>query len=373
MRSRLLAFGVLVILCGSLLPVQTVEAADDGLITRGEVITTLIDGREDGRKKVEWYRGHLSKLPLYTDISRTDPMAPYAEAAFALRITSGFSDRTLRPNDPIPAEEAIALLLRSYRIQPESAAGDSAWYAPFIRAALRRNIVADPRSMGVGQPVTRGQFEDMSSRLATVVRDRLDAFPQPVIVQAPPTPGRAVTVGAAPQRVNIEPIVGGPVMVARPTGDPVALDQLRSSQDFAITIPSLGIRDLTVLHPDDPQSKEGLLAPLQNGVGHLFSYPGNGGKIMIYGHSSGYSWDVSRFTKIFRQVNKLRNGDHVFVTYQGNLYEYVVTGQQTISANDSSPFNGAGEELILYTCWPPNSIKQRLIVRAVPVETVAVR
>jgi len=94
---------------------------------------------------------------------------------------------------------------------------------------------------------------------------------------------------------------------------------------------------------------------------------------MVYGHSSGYSWDVSEFTKIFRQVNRLKKGDRVYVTFNGNLYEYSVTGQQTIASTDAKPFTGEGEELILYTCWPPNSIKKRLIVRAVPVETVAVR
>lgn len=97
---------------------------------------------------------------------------------------------------------------------------------------------------------------------------------------------------------------------------------------------------------------------------------------MIYGHSSGYPWDLSQYTKIFRQINRLTPGDRVYVTYQGSLYTYEVTQKQEVGASDTTPFNdrGMGEELILYTCWPPDSISQRFLVHALPVgSAVAVR
>ena len=387
MRSRILASGLLLVslfgagpagvLARSYTPAfqylasaGLIANADTGnagdLITRGDVLKILLDGREETKKRVEWHRAHLSKLPLYLDVDQQDSIAPYAEAAFALRITSGFSDRTLRPSVTIPAEEAITLLMRSYRQDGESVDGDNQWYAPFVRAALRKNLVDDPRSIRIGQSVTRGQFYDMVYRIGVVTRDNLAAFPSPQ-----GSPGRAVAAGA--QNVQEQPGQSNPVIVARPTDDQGTLEEFRSSHDFAISIPSLDIRDLQIFHPEDPQSKEGLLAPLKDGVGHLFSYPGRGGKIMVYGHSSGYSWDVSQYTKIFRKVNQLKKGDRVYVTFNGNLFEYAVTGQQTIAPKDAKPFTGEGEELILYTCWPPNSIKKRLIIRAVPVQTVAVR
>ena len=392
MHLRLLASGLLLVFAASLLPADAaayspsdafaflaaagaIENADSGnagdIITRGDVLKILLDGREDTRTRVHWHRGHLSRLPLFLDVSRDDAIAPYAEAAFALRITSGFSDRTLRPSVPIPAEEAITLLMRAYHQEGESAPGDVVWYAPFVRAALRRNLVDDPRSLRVGESVTRGRFVDMAYRMGVLARDNLVAFP--AVADREGTLREIVGPTAGATALGSQIRESGTVLVARPTGDQGTLEQFRSARDFAITIPSLGIRDLPIAHPDDPQSKEGLLAPLRDGVGHLFSYPGRGGKIMIYGHSSGYAWDVSQYTKIFRQVNKLKKGDRVFVTFNGSLYEYAVTGQQTIAPKDAEPFTGDGEELILYTCWPPNSIKKRLIVRAVPVETVAVR
>ena len=140
-------------------------------------------------------------------------------------------------------------------------------------------------------------------------------------------------------------------------------------------MPSLGIKDLAVNHPQDPFTSQGVLEVLSRGVGHLFSYPGGGGKIMIYGHSSGYPWDVSQYTKIFRRVNELNPGDPIYVTYDGKLYTYEVTYEQAIDANDTSPFNdnGSGEELILYTCWPPDSIAQRYLVHARKIDAVALQ
>jgi len=85
---------------------------------------------------------------------------------------------------------------------------------------------------------------------------------------------------------------------------------------------------------------------------------------------------VSEFTKIFRRINELSPGDKVYVTYAGKLHIYQVTHEQTILAKDANKAfqdQGVGEELILFTCWPPDSIAQRYLVHAVPVETVALQ
>ncbi len=137
---------------------------------------------------------------------------------------------------------------------------------------------------------------------------------------------------------------------------------------FSISIPSLGIQDLRVTHPADVTTQNGLLAPLQVGVGHLFGYPGNGGTILVYGHSSSYSWDVSSYTRIFRKINALKPGDRISINYNGKVYNYVMTYAQTVEASDMSAYRGGnGEELVLYTCWPPDDIKQRYLVHAKPV------
>lgn len=141
------------------------------------------------------------------------------------------------------------------------------------------------------------------------------------------------------------------------------------SDRFTITIPKLGIGPIDVISPEDPFSHNGLLAPLQNGLGHLFGNPGGGGKILIYGHSSSYPWDTSAYTKIFRRINELEPGDEVLIEFGGQQRRYQVTFEETVPAKDMSAYqdDGSGEDLILYTCWPPDSISQRYLVHAKPV------
>ncbi len=201
----------------------------------------------------------------------------------------------------------------------------------------------------------------MVYRLGVVRRDNLAAFVEPKWV--PPVLPAFATQPSIPLPPSVPTILQPPV----PSG------AMLSGKPFAISIPSLGISDLTITHPGDPTTQKGLLAVLGSGVGHLFSYPGGDGKIMIYGHSSGYAWDVSKFTKIFRKINELNAGDRVYVTYKGKLHVYQVTYKQAVPSNDLKYFSGDGEELILYTCWPPDSIKERFLVHATPVSDVAVK
>ena len=334
---------------------------------RAEAVKVLLDAREETRKRVDWFSNHLPRLPLFQDVTQTAWYAPYVEAGFEAGIVQGFEDRTLRPEDGVRVEEAVVMVMRMYKEAGISSDQDREWFAPLIRAALTKNLIAAPRSMAVGQAITRGQFLDIVYRMETVHRGQLAAFPGQT--------GGAVAAGAVSgaQQVEQPPSSGAPVIVAAPSRNSEEIAAYGSDRSFSITIPSLGIRDLTVTHPQDTLSNDGLLSVLHDGVGHLFSYPGKGGKIMVYGHSSGYSWDVSEYTKIFSKVHSLGSGDRVYLTFNGRLFVYQVTGQEKISPSDVRPFTGDGEELILYTCWPVGSNKSRLIIRATPVETVAMR
>jgi LPXTG-site transpeptidase (sortase) family protein len=257
-------------------------------------------------------------------------------------------------------EEAVVLLMRSVgedsrtmdepadlSLYIENRSGE--WFTSAVNAVIRRNLVMHYGRLRLGTAITRGQFLDMAYRLSVLRSTNVAVYAgeEPVTPVASP-----VVVPPQPQ----------PVVVA--TGSaPYA-----SEKYFAITMPTLGISDLAITHPEDPFSDEGILEPLQFGVGHLFSYPGAGGKMLIYGHSSGYPWDVSQFTKIFRQINRLAVGDLLYVTYAGTLYTYEVSYKETVDASNTDPFNdsGTGEELILYTCWPPDSISERYLVHAFP-------
>ncbi len=330
-------------------------------LNRAEALKVILETQDKFKQRVEWYRGHMSDLPLFVDVRVDDWYNAYVEAGYEADILNGYSDRTFRPGNTLKVEEAIALLMRAYGRRNNEIGGPD-WYTQYVDEAVAKNLIYGEERIYVGQNITRGQFFDMLYRLDTVESQQLVAFVDAI----PPRPEPQPQPVAQPQQyVPSDP-------EPTPTG-PVDERQYASTQAFAITIPRLGIKNLNISHPSDTLSSNGLLSVLKYGVGHLFAYPGQNGKIMVYGHSSSYSWDVSQFTKIFTKVNQLKTGDRVYVTYNGKLYVYAVTRQQTITPNDIRPFTGGGEELILFTCWPIGTSKSRLLVHASPVTTIALQ
>lgn len=329
-----------------------IEGYDNGLgrpsatLNRAEALKVLVLARPELRKRAKWFSRHMPQLSLFADVDQRSWYAPSVETAFEAGIITGYADRTLKPGGTLTVEESVVLLMRAYGEKTGSRPGSQDdWFQPSIESAVRRNLIAREESVFIGDRITRGQFFDMIYRFDVVRGQKIAAF---------------VERDGSTQR---------PPIARRPSGVPVP----SASNGFAVSIPALGIDSLPVFHPADSFTSKGLLAPLKNGVGHLFGYPGGGTKIMVYGHSSGYAWDVSQYTKIFRRVNELKAGDRVTVTYKDRLYTYEVTHQQEISPTDIRPFTGDGEELILYTCWPPDSIKKRLIVHSKPVDVVVLR
>jgi len=353
------------------------RGAPTSMLNRVEALKVLLSVRSEDKARVQRIQKHMPPLPLFADVNQKSWYAPYIEAAFEKGMVQGYPDGTFRPGYPLRTEEAIALLMRLFgeegendgaELSPYIENRDGEWFTSSVNAAIKKNLILHAGTLRLGMPITRGQFFDMVYRLHSIKSANKVAYDGP----EPPPP--------APQRIVVQP--RQPVVRSvspRPTTSVASQARLSnpyaSEKYFSISMPSLGIKDLVITHPSDPFSSNGVLSVLQYGVGHLFGYPGAGGKIMVYGHSSGYPWDVSKYTKIFRRVNELNPGDKIYVTYGDKLITYEVTYEETVPARDTSAFNddGLGEELILYTCWPPDSISQRYLVHARPVETVALR
>lgn len=367
-------------------------------LNRVEALKVILNASGQFDSRIAYYEKKTPPIPLFSDVDQRQWYAPYLETAFEYGIVTGYPDGTFRPSNLLSVEEAVTMLMRTFAYQGEADEASlsafienqpSQWYTPSLNAAIDRNLVMHKGKMQLGQAISRGQFFDMVYRLHYIEAQGLVAYDGP-------EPQQAVARVAAPVQRVYEPTtqVYSDTGVTMHDGAEVpsnssssALPQnvslaptidhpYASEKYFSISMPSLDIEDLTITHPEDAVSKEGVLSVLDQGVGHLFAYPGGGGKIMVYGHSSGYPWDVSEFTKIFRRINELQEGDKVYVTYAGNLHVYQVTHEQTIlasKASDAFKDDGSGEELILFTCWPPDSIAQRYLVHAVPVETIALR
>lgn len=348
-------------------------------LNRAEAIKVITQANTSLQKQVQSYQKNMPPLPLFADMRQDYWYAPHVEAGFAAGVVKGYPDGTFRGNRLLTVEEAVTLLVRSNggaanattaELSSYIANQSNAWFTPYINEAIARNLIMPQQTLRLGYPITRGQFFDMVYRQMSIAASGKSSFPET----------QTTTVAAAPVQARTPVTQQSPgiaISVPQPQNTRVTVSNNPNASEkyFAISMPTLGIKDLSIIHPEDPFSSKGLLAPLEHGVGHLFTYPGGGGKVMIYGHSSGYPWDVSEYTKIFRRVNELNTGDRIYVTHEGKLFTYEVTYEETIDAKDSTPFsdNGTGEELILYTCWPPDSIAQRYLVHAKKVEEVALR
>lgn len=341
-------------------------------ISRAEAIKMVIAAQPQYATDVTWFSQHPSPIALFSDMTPSAWYTPYIEVAFKHGIITGYSNDSLGPTNTVTGSEAIAMIDRAFAGQGSSTYATStyvenqpgAWYTPYVNDAIAKNLIMHAGYVQLDYPVNRGQFLDMLYRMREVKSKNLTAYNGP-------------EAGSANAAVSIIPAIsntyGPPSIVATTALSDDA--KYVSSKSFAITIPALGIKDLTISDPKDPKSAEGVLVPLKSGVGHLFAYPGQGSKILVYGHSSGYPWDTSSYTKIFRTINKLKNGDKVYVTYAGKLHVYEISGHKTVAAKDTSPYkpDGKGEQLILYTCWPPDSISQRYLQFATPVQQVSVK
>jgi LPXTG-site transpeptidase (sortase) family protein len=365
-------------------------------LNRAEALKVVIGLQNETKQRAEWYKTNMPKVGLFPDVPLNAWFAPYVETGHEKKIVKGYPNGSFHPERLLSVEEAVTLLMRS--VGEDAATGgaqqsaaienrDGQWYTAPVNAAIAKNLIPARERLKLGYAITRGQFFSMVHRLHVVRTTGIARFddgsdtvqpPAPILVSSPQ---QAPSAGHTVRPLTQLPVINAPqpIGVSRPvtvaTGNTAQGHEYGSEKYFSVTIPKAGITDLTITHPMDPFSKDGVLAPLQSGVGHLFSYPGNGGKIMIYGHSSSFPWDVSPYTKIFRQINSLTAGDRIYVTYSGTLYTYEVTFEEAIPASDTTRFqdNGSGEELILYTCWPPDDISQRYLIHAIPVGAVALR
>jgi len=140
------------------------------------------------------------------------------------------------------------------------------------------------------------------------------------------------------------------------------------SDEYTVTIPKLNIINLKVSFADLYNEKKAL-ETLRAGLGHYMNPPGDGKKIVIFGHSSGYYWDSSAYKHVLRQIHTLQNGDMIYVNYQEKGYVYQIFSQQIIAASGMANIlqSNGYEEIALYTCWPLDSIRQRYVVHAVRI------
>ena len=158
--------------------------------------------------------------------------------------------------------------------------------------------------------------------------------------------------GALAERFNIKPV------------------EILSPEDpeFNIIIPKIGANS-RVLGNIDVSDEKIYLDALNKGVAHAggTAFPGEGGHVFLFAHSTDYFWNVGTYNAIFYLLYKLERNDEVNLFYKGQRYVYRVIGSEVVDPSQVQYLTRktSREFLTLQTCWPLGTTLKRLLVFAV--------
>ena len=183
------------------------------------------------------------------------------------------------------------------------------------------------------------------SRLDTAYREQSAAFAETV----------AGRVDARPRGLSNEDLLK--LLAAQferglEAGDPVG--RLRIPRVGVNRLVQQGVGGRLALDPDGDSSL------LHSGPVHyaVTPLPGAGEPFAVSGHRTTYGAP-------FYKLDKLRKGDPIFVETPYGKFRYAVAKTTTVDPSDIGVLRDRGYGLVLTTCTPPYSAKQRLIVWAI--------
>jgi LPXTG-site transpeptidase (sortase) family protein len=172
------------------------------------------------------------------------------------------------------------------------------------------------------------------------------------------------TPGTVVDEVTVEPEKGGlakalnlkPVEILTPE-DP----------EFSIVVPEIGA-NARILANVDAGNEEEYLTALGEGVAHAqgTAFPGEGGHIFLFAHSTDYIWNVGTYNAVFYLLYKLEPGQEINIFYKGQRYVYQVIGKQVVDPSQVEFLTRKTDKefLTLQTCWPPGTALERMLVFA---------
>ncbi len=121
-----------------------------------------------------------------------------------------------------------------------------------------------------------------------------------------------------------------------------------------------------------------IMNAMNNGVAHWAipgadALPGQNGTVVITGHSAGDIYSNNQYKFIFSGLERLTDGDLIYLNYNSVRYTYSVNKKETVEPTDVAALTGAVEKptLILVTCTPLGTSRYRLLVFAEQVSPAA--
>jgi LPXTG-site transpeptidase (sortase) family protein len=108
---------------------------------------------------------------------------------------------------------------------------------------------------------------------------------------------------------------------------------------------------------------------LKKGVAHAKGtyLPGQKGTTFLFAHSSGPSWEITRYNTIFFRLNELQINDKIEITKNGKKYTYKVYDKKEVWPTETNYLEDTKKDrLILQTCTPIGTDLKRLLIFAKP-------
>ncbi|KKQ37676.1 MAG: Sortase [Candidatus Roizmanbacteria bacterium GW2011_GWA2_37_7] len=137
--------------------------------------------------------------------------------------------------------------------------------------------------------------------------------------------------------------------------------------NFSIVIPKIAA-NAPVIANVDAGDREDYLEALKKGVAQAqgSAFPGEGGHIYMFAHSTDYVWNVGSYNAVFYLLYKLETGDEVDIFYKGQRFVYKVTGKEIVNQDEVEYIirKTDKEFLTLQTCWPPGTTLKRQMIFA---------
>ncbi len=114
-----------------------------------------------------------------------------------------------------------------------------------------------------------------------------------------------------------------------------------------------------------------VMSAMNSGVAHYriagaSAYPGEIGNTVITGHSAGDVYSSNQYKYIFSGLERLEDGDLIYINYNSVRYTYQVTKKEVVEPSNVAALVVATDKpiLTLVTCTPLGTSRYRLLVAA---------
>lgn len=310
------------------LPENSINRAEATKILMGSLYDT-----NEIQHSVDWHWAKRHRYVWYYDVKISQWYAPFVEMAHNKQAVQGYPDNNFRPENSINFAEGLKMILKSYQVdvshtvfQPTPYLYVSAndWFTPYFSYAWQKGLINKTKFYHPAQLMTRGEFVDILYRLREIQNNNLSGYTAP---------------------------------------------EVTTSNEYRITIPALDIINAPVGFANPFDEKAALDVLHRFPLGQYLFTPDYNAKTVLFGHSSGYSWDHSPYKRILRQINKVKTGDMIYINYKEKGYIYQVYKTELIPAKQDNTLmqDQKTHELVMYTCWPPDRIDFRYAVFGKPI------